>query len=142
MIAIDSNLLVYAHREDSAWCDASRRCLVELAESGRRWAIPWPCLNEFLSVVTHPRIYKPASTLAEALDELDGLLASPSACLVSETEATYGIHATLLKESRAVGPLVHDARIVAICLSHGVDELWSADRDFSRFKGLRIRNPL
>jgi predicted nucleic acid-binding protein len=37
---------------------------------------------------------------------------------------------------------VHDARIAALCLQHGVRELWSADRDFNRFPALRTRNPL
>lgn len=42
----------------------------------------------------------------------------------------------------AEGPRVHEARIAALCLLHGVGELWSADRDFSRFPELEVRNPL
>jgi len=48
----------------------------------------------------------------------------------------------VLVSSRATGARVHDARIAAICLSHGVRTLWTADRDFSRFPELTIRNPL
>ena len=57
MIAIDTNLLVYAHREDSAFHDAADACVAQCAEGRASWAIPWPCLNEFFSIVTHPRIY-------------------------------------------------------------------------------------
>ena len=59
MIAVDTNLLVYAHREDSPWHDAAYARIAELAESRAPWAIPWPCLHEFLAIVTHPRIYAP-----------------------------------------------------------------------------------
>ena len=45
-------------------------------------------------------------------------------------------------ESKVTGPRVHDARVAVLCLHHGVDELWSADRDFGRFAGLKVRNPL
>jgi predicted nucleic acid-binding protein len=48
----------------------------------------------------------------------------------------------LLSVGRVTGAKVHDARIAALCLSHGVSELWSADRDFSRFPDLKTRNPL
>ena len=48
----------------------------------------------------------------------------------------------VLAEGRVAGPLVHDARVAAICSAHGVTELWSVDRDFSRFPTVRTRNPL
>jgi hypothetical protein len=50
--------------------------------------------------------------------------------------------AGLLETSGVAGAKVHDARIAALCLSHGVAELWTADRDFSRFPSLTTRNPL
>lgn len=59
MIAVDSNVLVYAHREDSSWYEHANACLVRLAEGRAPWAIPWPCIHEFLAIVTHPRIYNP-----------------------------------------------------------------------------------
>lgn len=57
MIAIDTNLLVYAHREDSEWHAVARSCLVDLATSGNSWAIAWSSLHECLAIVTHPRIW-------------------------------------------------------------------------------------
>ena len=78
MIALDTNILVYAHREDSPFHEAAFRCVVEVAEGAAVWAIPWPCLHEFLAVVTHPRIYAPPTPFAQALDQVDAWLESPT----------------------------------------------------------------
>lgn len=86
MIAVDTNLLVYAHREDSPFHERAYAGIEKLAGGLAAWAIPWPCLHEFYAIVTHPRIYSPSTPL--------------------------------------------------------VRELWSADRDFSRFPQLCVANPL
>jgi len=142
MIALDSNLLVYAVREDSPWHGAALRCVRELAEGEAPWAIPWPCVHEFLAVVTHPRIYKPATPLTDAASQVEYWMESPTLRLLGEGPGYWGHVKSLLEAGRASGPLVHDARVAAICRMHGVRELWSADRDYSRFAGLRVRNPL
>ena len=141
MIAVDTNVLVYAHREDSPHHASALSALHSLATGPDRWAIPWPCLHELLAVVTHPRIYDPPTAPDVALGLLSELLSLPNLTPLSETRD----HAMLLGELIApgvVGPKVHDARVAAICLGHGVSELWSADRDFSWFPRLRVRNPL
>ena len=142
MIAVDTNLLVYAHREDSAWHDAAYARLAELAEARAAWAIPWPCLHEFLAIVTHPRIYAPPTPLPVALDQLDAWLEAPSLGLLAETEGYWRELRPLLETGRVVGAQVHDARVAALCRHHGVRELWTADRDFGRFPELTVRNPL
>lgn len=142
MIAVDTNLLVYAHREDSPWHEAAYTRITELAEGRAVWAIPWPCLHEFLAVVTHPRIYTPPTPLAAALEQVEAWLESPSLVLLAETETYWPELRAALEAGRVTGPQVHDARVVALCGLHGVEELWSADRDFSRFPGLAVRNPL
>ena len=71
MIALDTNILVYAHRRDSEWHVRAAAALRNLAESPGSWAIPWPCVHEFLAIVTHPRIFSPPSSVAEALDQVD-----------------------------------------------------------------------
>jgi toxin-antitoxin system PIN domain toxin len=142
LIAVDTNLLVYAHRSDSPWHDRAAVRLRELAEGPSAWAIPWPCLHEFLAIATHPQIYQPPSTISEAVGQMKAWLASPSVVLLSELGSHAAVLAQTLTDSRVVGPNVHDARIAALCLSHGVRELWSADRDFSRFANLVTRNPL
>ena len=142
MIALDTNILVYAHRPDSPWHQAASEAVRELAESGAAWAIPWPCLHELVAIVTHPRIYKPPSSLSQAIDQVEAWLESPSLHLLGEGASHWPTLRDLLRRGRAAGPLVHDARIAAICRDHGVQELWSADRDFLRFPNLRVRNPL
>lgn len=106
------------------------------------WAVPWPCVHEFISVATHPGIYKPASTLSEALGFLDALLASRQLLLLGESPGYFDKLRELATKARLKGPRIHDARIAALCLHHGVSELWSADRDFSAFPQLKVRNPL
>ncbi len=142
MIAVDSNLLVYAHREDSPWHSAAYVCLVKLAEGRAPWAIPWPCLHEFLAIVTHPRIYDPPTPLEEAIAQVEAWLESPSLVLLTELEGYWSMVCSLLRAGRVSGPRVHDARVAALCLQHGVRELWTIDRDFSRFPRLKFRNPL
>lgn len=142
MIAIDTNILVYAHRRDAAWHEAARSALTGLAEGRAAWAIPWPCIHEFLAIVTHPRIYQPPSTLAQSLDQVEAWLGSPSLTLLAEAEGYWPALRGLTSAARVRGPKIHDARIAALCQLHGVRELWSADRDFGRFPGTRLHNPL
>jgi toxin-antitoxin system PIN domain toxin len=142
MIAVDTNVLVYAHREDSAWHDGAYARVAELAEGRAPWAIPWPCIHEFLAVVTHPRIYAPPTPLSIAINQVEAWLESPSLILLPETEEYWPELRPILEQGRVNGSVVHDARIAAICRDHGVRELWTADRDFSRFPSLTVRNPL
>ena len=74
MIALDTNILVYAHRENSPFHEAAFRRVAELAEGPAVWAIPWPCLHEFLAIVTHARIYAPPTPLTRAVDQVDAWL--------------------------------------------------------------------
>jgi toxin-antitoxin system PIN domain toxin len=142
VIAVDTNILVYAHREDAHWHDIAYGRLTELAERRTPWAIPWPCLHEFLAIVTHPRIYAPPTPADTAIDQVDAWLESPSLTLLAESEGYWPDLRATLQEGRIVGPQVHDARVAALCRLHGVRELWTVDRDFGRFPGLTARNPL
>ena len=142
MIAVDSNLLVYAHRGETEWYSTSYALLDELARGRAPWAIPYPCLHEFLRVVTDPRIYATPTTLDGALDQLSAWVASPTARLLGEGNDHLELLSRVAREGRVRGAAVHDARIAAICVEHGVRELWTADRDFSRFPSLKTRNPL
>jgi hypothetical protein len=141
MIAFDTNVLVYAHRGESPLHAASAAAVRASAEGRRMWAIPWPCIHEFLSVVTHPRIYSPPSTPEQAIEQVRSWCESPTLRLIGERDDHLDRLETLIVGSHIVGPKVHDARIAAVCLSHAVDALISVDRDFSRFPSLRIRHP-
>ena len=142
MIAVDSNILVYAHRADSSWHVPAESTVRTLAEGRATWAIPWPCLHEFLAICTHPRIYDPPTPLEAALEQVDRWIESPTVVLLHEGPGYLGVLRDVLRGSMVGGGAVHEARIAALCRFHGVREILSADRDFSRFSGLSPRNPL
>jgi len=141
MIAIDTNILVYAHRADTPNHRRAASAIKQLAEGTAPWAIPWPCLHEFLSISTHPRIFKPPTPPEAAIQQIEIWMESPTLRLLHESLTYWAdLRATFLN-GKLAGPRIHDARIHAICRSTGVRELWSADRDFSRMRGLTIVNP-
>jgi toxin-antitoxin system PIN domain toxin len=142
VIAVDTNILVYAHREDSEWYGPALRCVTGLAEGRGAWAIPWPCIHEFYAVATHPKIYRPASRPEQAIAQIEAWQEAPNLVLLGEDEKYWPALKSVIERGKVAGPMVHDAHIAALCLQHGISELWSADRDFSRFAGLRVTNPL
>lgn len=142
MIAVDTNILIYAHRRDSAWHVAASHTVRTLAEGAAPWAIPWPCVHEFLAIVTKSGAFSFPTPMHLALNQVELWRESQRLNLLAEPDVYWPRLKAVVQQSQAVGAMVHDARIVALCLEHGVEELWTADRDFSRFKGLRIRNPL
>jgi toxin-antitoxin system PIN domain toxin len=142
VIAVDTNVLIYAHRDDSPFHERARSALESLANGTREWAVPWPCAHEFLAIVTHPRIYRTATPTATALAQLRALHALPKVVFIAEIDEHLQYLEPLTLGARVQGAAVHDARIAAICLAHGVAELWSADRDFARFPALKVRNPV
>jgi toxin-antitoxin system PIN domain toxin len=142
VIAVDANILVYAHRRDMPWHDRARALVTDLASGRPAWAIPWPCAHEFLSVTTNPRLWRDPSPLAVAFDQLSAWRESGSLVFLSEADSHWDDLRAVAERGRIAGGLFHDARIAAICISHGVRELWTADRDFGRFPALSVRNPL
>ncbi len=142
MIALDTNLLVYAYREDSEFHITAVEQLRPVIEGDSPWALPWTCVHEFIGVVTSGRVYKPASPLSHVLDFLGSLMSSPQLHLLAESPGYFEKLRELALAAKLSGPCIHDARIAALCLHHGVRELWTADRDFSMFPKLKTRNPL
>jgi uncharacterized protein len=141
VIAIDTSILVYAQREEAPHHALAAVLLANLAEGDNPWALPWPCMYEFLRVVTHPRVFDPPTGLDVALEDLDSLLESPSLVLLGEGPAHTEHLRRSVRAGQATGNLIHDAHIAALCLEHGVREFLTADRDMTRFTGLRVRNP-
>jgi toxin-antitoxin system PIN domain toxin len=141
MQAIDTNILIHAEVESSQHHGAALDMLHRLAEGALPWAIPWPCVYEFLRVVTHPRVFHPPVPLNVALEDLKQVLASPSLYLLAETGRHASVLEQVLRQAGPSGNLIHDAHIVALCLEHGVSEIITGDRDLSRFEGLKIINP-
>lgn len=142
MIAVETNILVYAHRRDSPFHAAAFAALRELAEGSRSWVVPWPCAHEFIGVVTNHRAFSAPSTFQQAAKQIDAWAESASHQWISTTPEHWPTLSALCRAAKVSGGMIHDARIAAICIENGVSELWTADRDFSRFAGLKTKNPL
>lgn len=141
MIALDTNVLVYARRAESPHHSSAKALVASLAEGNAPWALPWTVVYEFVRVVTHPRVFDPPSALDAVIRDLESLLGSPSLTMLGEGPGHVRHMAEQLREGAASGNLAHDAHIAALVVEHGVSELLTADRDFSRFPGVRARNP-
>lgn len=142
MIAVDTNVLVAAHRRDAELHQPAVGALRALAEGQEAWSIPWSCVHEFLAIVTHPRIFDPPTTPGDALGQVEIWLESPTLTLLAERFDHWAHLRLAIEEGSIRGGRVHDARVAATCVAHGVSVLWTADRDFSRFPRLRTSNPL
>jgi toxin-antitoxin system PIN domain toxin len=142
VIAVDTNVLVYAHRREAAEHPAAFELLRRLCESSDGWAIPWPCTYEFFSVVTNPRIWKAAaSTPEQAWEQLSAWFEAPGLKLLSEPPGFQEVLGGLVRRGRVRGPIIHDARVAALCLAHGIERLLTRDRDFSLFPEIATDNP-
>ncbi len=141
MIAIDTNILVHAFRLDSDNHKKADAAIQGLADQSVSWTIPWPCVHEFISVVTNPKIFRVPSTLAEALNQVRAWKSACESGFLHEAE-DHLLQLENLPKDKIRGGIIHDARIACICLSHSVSEFWTADRDFLLFPKLKIRNPL
>ena len=137
MIAVDTNILIYAHRGETELHEAATARLVALAEGVQRWALPIFCVAEFMRVVTHRRVFDPPSTVTQAAAFVHGIAASPSCEVVQPGPEFLGHLLETALAANAHGNLMFDAQIAALCREFGVDAVLTHDRDFERFEGLR-----
>ena len=141
MIALDTNVLVHAHRRESPQHSTAATVVRELAESPQPWALPWPCIHEFLAVVTRPAYFEQPSTPSEAQRQVDLWLASPSVRVLNESRHHWETLRHVVEETGVSGTAIHDAKIAAICLDHGVTEIITGDGGFASVPPLRARDP-
>lgn len=143
MIAVDTNILVYAYRPDyEVQHEPALAALRGLMDSARSWSTPWPCVHEFLANVTNGRIYRQPAAPRDALKAVSEWMRADNFSVLGEAGTHFDTLRGLIEKGRVAGAQIHDARIAAICLDHGASELWTADRDFLKFPSLRVRNPL
>ena len=136
MNAIDTNVLVYARRQELPKHARAVALLHELADGELPWGIPVFCIAEFLRVVTHLRVFNPPTSANDALLAIDALLESPSVRLLLPGDRYWTLLDSVIRQSQATGNLIFDAQIAALCIESGVDTLVSEDRDFARFQGI------
>ena len=141
MIAVDTNILVYAHRGETELHTVAATELVALAEGTAPWGLPIFCITEFMRVVTHRRVFNPPSTVPQAIGFLDDVVASPACRLVRPGPEFFRLLADTARRADARGNLMFDAQIAALCREHGIPAVLTNDRDFERFEHLQVRYP-
>ena len=142
MIAVDTNILVYAHVEHLDRHRPARAAIERLIARGKPWGIPWPCVHEFLAVISNRKFHADAPNVRSMLSIIDRCHEAPGLHFIGIGDQHWTHLRRLLEHADVRGGQIHDARIAAVCEEAGVTELWTADRDFSRFPGLRVHNPL
>ena len=141
MILVDANLLVYAAAPQLPQHPAARAWLDARLNGDARVGLPWASLLAFLRLVTDPRVFQPASGMAEGWRQMEEWLEQPPVWIPQPTERHAQVLGRLLSQSGGAARLVPDAHLAALAIEHGL-ELCSNDGDFARFQGLRWSNPL
>lgn len=141
MVLIDVNVLVYAHREDSLDHIRFRGWLEDLVNSEQAFGMSELVLSGFIRIVTHPKVFREPSPLADALSFAEQVRGHPTCVVVEPGERHWGIFTRLCRDCRARGNLVPDAYLAALAIESG-SEWITTDRDYARFPGLRWRHPL
>ena len=139
MIAVDTNILIYAHRGETDLHGAAASRLIALSEGVERWAVPVFCVAEFLRLVTHHRVFSPPSTMEQAIAFLEGIVAAPNCDVVRPGPEFFGFLVMAARNADARGNRVFDAQIAALCREHGIGTILTNDRNFPRFESLQVR---
>jgi uncharacterized protein len=142
MIALDTNLLIYAHRREMGRGEIAVQAIEKLANQSEPWGIPTPCVAEFCAVASNAKVFAQPSTRAQLADQVAQWANAPAFRWLHTTDMHWAQLLSLANTGDITGGQYHDARIAAICIENGVREFWTADRDFSRFPALKTRNPL
>lgn len=139
MIAVDTNIMIYAHRAESELHEAAASRLVALCEGVERWALPVFCVTEFMRVVTHRRVFNPPSTMVQAAEFIESITAAPSCEVVQPGSEFLQRLLAIAREADSRGNLMFDAQIAALCWEHGIDGILTNDTDFAHFKALHLQ---
>ena len=140
MIVVDANLLIYSYDTDSAHHEKSR-AWVEHVFSDEPVGLPWQTVSTFLRIITNRRLPGSRLTIEQAVQIVEEWLEQPNVRIIVAGDEHWSLLKRMIVEGRASGPLVRDAELVALTVEYG-GVLYTADRDFARFPGLRWKNPL
>lgn len=141
MIALDANVLLYAYHAGAPEHARAKTWLEQLFNSPEAVRLPWITIHAFLRISTNVRAFHQPLTMQEARDHVDTWLALPNVAVLEPSEHYWPTLRTLLVDAQVVGPLVTDAALAALAIEHGAI-LATTDRDFARFPGLKVQNPL
>ena len=142
MIAIDTNLLIYAHRGGSPQHDEARAVLAKVLEDPRGWGICSPTIAEFWSIVTHPEIPGGPSSSAVVTHFFHSLITEGRGAIWAPGPG-FGERLMRWASSLKVrGKRIFDLQIAVVALEHGAQEIWTHDQRFATVPGVRVHNPI
>jgi toxin-antitoxin system PIN domain toxin len=140
--AVDANVLLYASDTSSVFHPRALAFLERCAGSPELMVLPWPVVMAYLRIATHPAVFERPLPPEEAEANVEGLLARPQVRPLGELDGFWKAYRRSTGGLVVRGNLVPDAHLVALLLQHGVSTLWTHDRDFRKFEGIRVRDPL
>ncbi len=141
MILVDANILLYAEDSLSTQHPAACHWWDERLSGTSPVCLCWTVLNAFIRIATNPRVYAHPLRLDQALSRVASWLDQPCVRLIHPTSRHWDVLRKMLTEGQATANLVTDAHLAALAIEYGC-VLHSTDRDFSRFPGLKWKNPL
>lgn len=141
MILVDANILIYAYHPRSPFHERAKTWVEMAFEGNDPVRLPWSTLLAFLRITTNPKVFEHPLGIEEAAASVASWLDVPGVAPIEPGERYWGILQKLLVDSRATGAIVSDAALAALALEHGAT-LVTTDRDFRRFAGLKLLNPL
>ena len=139
--AIDANLLLYASDEDSPVHQRAVELLDEITIGPEIAYLFWPVAMAYLRIATHPAVFAHPLSHADARANLQALLDLPHVHAVGEDETFWSHFSEIADDVAPTGNLVPDAHVVALMLANGVRTIWTRDRDYRTFSGIRVRDP-
>ena len=139
--AIDANVLLYASDASSGFHERAIEFLRRAAEGPELLYLPWPVVMAYLRIATHAAIFARPLSPSEAVANIEALLRRPHVRTLGEIDGFWETYRRVTSGFAVRGNLVADAHVASLLLHHGVPTLWTHDRDFQRFDGLRVRDP-
>jgi uncharacterized protein len=139
--AVDANLLLYASDEKNRFHARALELLDQMAIGPEIAYLFWPVTMAYLRIATHPAIFARPLSHADARANVEALLALPHVQAVGEDDAFWDRFTEVADDVTPTGNLVPDAHLVALMLANGVRTIWTRDRDYRKFSGIRIHDP-
>ena len=141
MILPDANLLIYAYNSESKFHDAAKHWLEGIFGSDTTLYLCWQNINAFIRITTNPRLFEKPVLTEKAFNAVEDWIALPNVSILNPGSGHLKIFRRLSIAAKATGPLISDVHLAALAIEHGVT-LATTDRDFRRFNGLKLINPL
>jgi len=139
--AIDVNILLYASDRESRFALSAQELLSQLASGREPLFVAWSTIMAYLRISTHGSIFAHPLAPEEAMSNVEALIRLPHVRVLAEEEGFWDSYCEVVRDVPARGNLVSDAHLAALLLQHGVNVLYTNDRDFRKFDFLKVRNP-